>query len=86
MPSDTRDIDAFRAAHPTIEMVDVVIADNQGVPRGKRVPADKLAAVWRDGVLLPESIFSLDRAGNTVDATGLGVVRGDVDHPARRYP
>ena len=67
MPSDTRDIDAFRAAHPTIEMVDVVIGDNHGVPRGKRVPADKLAAMWRDGVLFPESIFSLDRAGDTVD-------------------
>lgn len=86
MPSDTRDIDAFRTAHPTIEMVDVVIADNHGVPRGKRVPADKLAAMWRDGVLFPESIFSLDRAGDTVDAAGLGVARGDVDHPCLPLP
>ncbi|MGB1007615.1 MAG: glutamine synthetase, partial [Thalassobaculaceae bacterium] len=86
MPSDTRDIDAFRAAHPTITMIDVVIADNHGVPRGKRVPVDKLASVWRDGVLFPESVFSLDRTGDTVDAAGLGVTRGDIDHPCLPLP
>ena len=75
-PEDAR---AFLAAHPDVRYVDLYVIDLNGVARGKRIMADKLAGACRDGVYLPISIFASDVLGNPVESTGLGLATGDAD-------
>jgi glutamine synthetase len=70
---------AWLDAHPAVRFVDLLLPDLLGIPRGKRVTVDELAAVHRDGLLLPASMFALDVLGGTVQATGLGFDEGDAD-------
>lgn len=71
--------EAFLAANPDIEAVDLLIADINGVMRGKWAPAESLAKVCDPGINLPMSIFGLDVWGREVDATGLHIETGDRD-------
>jgi glutamine synthetase len=70
---------AWLEAHPAVRFVDLLLPDLLGIPRGKRVTVDELAAVHRDGLLLPASMFALDVLGGTIQATGLGFDDGDAD-------
>ncbi|MEY2342668.1 glutamine synthetase family protein [Acidithiobacillus sp. IBUN Pt1247-S3] len=62
-------------------MVDLLLPDLNGIPRGKRIPVTMLEKVLREGISLPASIFAIDITGNTVEATGLVWECGDADHP-----
>lgn len=73
------EIAALRREHPATRFVDVLLADLSGVPRGKRVTAEELEAVYEGGFLLPGSMFALDALGHTVEQTGLGFDDGDAD-------
>lgn len=74
---------AFRAAHPDVATVDMLVCDMCGILRGKRLAADALGKLFGDGVLMPGSTFALDVTGNDVDATGIGLVSGDPDFVCR---
>lgn len=72
-------LEAFLAAHPKTERIDLLFPDINGVIRGKWLPvgsADKLAD---GGVRLPVSTSALDIWGVDVEGTGLGIVSGDSD-------
>jgi len=58
--------------HPRVRFVDLLLPDQLGIPRGKRVTAAELETVHDSGLLLPASMFALDALGGTVQATGLG--------------
>jgi glutamine synthetase len=76
------DFEAARAwldRHPRVRYVDLLLPDQMGIPRGKRVTAAELEAVHRHGMLLPASMFALDVLGGTVQCTGLGFDEGDAD-------
>lgn len=77
---------AFLAAYPATETVDLLIADINGVLRGKRLSASSLAKVYRDGVCLPPSALAADIMGDTAEATGLGFAIGDMDLVCRPIP
>jgi glutamine synthetase len=81
MPANTSVHDAreFLEANPGIREVDLLIADGNGVLRGKRVRRETLASVYADGLCLAGSVFGTDIAGNTVEKTGLGFDEGDAD-------
>ena len=64
---------------PQVRYVDLLLADQMGIPRGKRVTVEELEGVYRDGLLLPASMFALDVLGGTVQSTGLGFDEGDAD-------
>ncbi|MCS3807122.1 glutamine synthetase family protein [Xanthomonas sp. 4461] len=66
--------------------VDLLLPDTNGVLRGKRVTADALHKVYRDGVCLPMSLIATDITGNTVEETGLGYAIGDADRICRPIP
>jgi glutamine synthetase len=65
--------------HADVRYVDVLLADQMGIPRGKRVTVAELEGVHTHGLLLPASMFALDVLGGTVQATGLGFDEGDAD-------
>ena len=63
--------DAFLAAHPDVQRIELFIIDPCGVPRGKLLHRDELRAIFTDGRPLPSSILGLTIRGEDVDATGL---------------
>ena len=63
---------AWLGRHPQVRFVDLLLPDQMGIPRGKRVTVDELENVHRSGLLLPASMFALDVLGGTIQSTGLG--------------
>src|SRR5512136_1456904 len=70
---------AWLSRHSQVRFVDLLLADQMGIPRGKRVTVAELEGVHRHGLLLPASMFALDVLGGTVQSTGLGFDEGDAD-------
>jgi len=70
---------AWLTQHPQVRYVDLLLPDQMGIPRGKRVTTAELEAVHAQGLLLPASMFALDVLGGTVQSTGLGFDEGDAD-------
>jgi len=77
---------AWLAEHPEVRYVDLLLPDQMGIPRGKRVTVGELESVHRDGMLLPASMFALDVLGGTVQSTGLGFDEGDADRVCLPLP
>jgi glutamine synthetase len=78
-PASMAEIDAFRQRFPAVTAVDVLLPDNCGVFRGKRVPMAELEKVCSDGIALPGCTFAVDITGDTVEETGLSIDRGVPD-------
>ena len=70
---------AFLKKYPEVLYVDLLIADMNGVVRGKRIERTSLHKVYEKGINLPASLFALDINGSTVESTGLGLDIGDSD-------
>jgi len=70
---------AWLSSHPRVRFVDLLLPDQMGIPRGKRVTVEELESVHRNGLLLPASMFALDVLGGTIQSTGLGFDEGDAD-------
>ncbi|MCB1384682.1 MAG: glutamine synthetase [Nitratireductor sp.] len=71
--------ETFLLENADIESVDLLIADVNGVMRGKWAPAESLKKVCSPGINLPMSIFGLDVWGREVEETGLHIDTGDRD-------
>ena len=74
---------AFLAAHPDVEFVQLVITDANGVGRGKNLAREELAALYAHGRHVAGSILGLDVTGEDVEATGLVWAVGDADQCCR---
>ncbi|MSP81768.1 MAG: glutamine synthetase [Alphaproteobacteria bacterium] len=72
---------AFRDQYRDIRVVDALIVDMCGVPRGKRLAIEALPRVLGGGMVLPGSTFVMDVRGNNVRGTGMGPEDGDPDYP-----
>ena len=66
--------------------IDLLIADLNGVLRGKRIQSSALAKVFQEGIYLPASVFAGDITGATVEETGLGMAQGDSDRVCHPIP
>jgi glutamine synthetase len=77
------ELDAFLAANPDIEAVQIMITDPSGVLRGKSVRREELGRIYDAGRQVAGSILGLDITGEDVDATGLVWDTGDADMCAR---
>lgn len=82
----TGEFDAFRAAHPDIEAVQLFISDPSGVPRGKVAALHELERLYGPGRPVAGSILGLDVTGRDVEATGLVWETGDADLLCRPVP
>jgi len=66
--------------------IDLLIADLNGVLRGKRIQSSALAKVFQEGIYLPASVFAGNITGATVEETGLGMAQGDSDRVCHPIP
>ncbi len=83
---DSSEVSEFLVAHPDLQYVDLLIADMNGVVRGKRIERASLRKVYEKGINLPASLFALDINGSTVESTGLGLDIGDADRVCYPIP
>lgn len=78
--------DAFLAAHPAVQFVDLVVTPLSGVPRGKRLRRHELRPVFEQGRFLPLSLMVTDITGADTAETGLVWEAGDPDRIVRPVP
>ncbi len=76
---DWAEAEAFLAAHPDVEAVDIVLTDANGIGRGKIIRRHEVEALYKQGRHLPSSILGLDVTGEDVEETGLVWSVGDAD-------
>lgn len=76
----------FLREHPEVQFVDLLIADMNGVVRGKRIERSSLHKVYEKGINLPASLFALNINGITVESSGLGLDIGDADRMCLPIP
>src|SRR5512146_1227423 len=69
--ADLAEAEAFLAANPDIEAVQLVITDANGVGRGKNVAREGLATLFGAGRKVAGTILGLDVTGEDVEGTGL---------------
>ena len=67
-PQEARD---FLAAHPEVRLIELMLIDANGIPRGKLLHRDELLAIYENGRPLPSSILSLTIQGEDVEESGL---------------
>lgn len=84
--SSVAEAEAFLAAHPEVEAVDIVLIDANGIGRGKIIRRHELLDFYRGGRHLPISILGLDICGEDVHETGLIWDQGDGDLRAWPVP
>ncbi|ODC03654.1 gamma-glutamylputrescine synthetase [Terasakiispira papahanaumokuakeensis] len=77
--ASSHEASAFVHRHPELQFVDLLIADINGVVRGKRIDSASLDKVYSKGVAMPASLFALNIQGYTVEETGLGLEIGEAD-------
>lgn len=78
--------EAFLAAHPEIQAIDILLHDSNGIGRGKIIRRHELMSVFEGGRHLPISILGLDIVGEDVHETGLIWDAGDGDLRAWPVP
>ena len=71
--------EAFFAAHPDVDAIDIIFTNMCGVPRGKRLRRHEVLAVYRSGRFLPGSSVVVDITGRDTEETGLVWEDGDAD-------
>ena len=84
--SSVAEAEAFLAAHPEVEAIDLVLTDANGIGRGKIIRRHELIPFFTGGRHLPVSILGLDILGEDVHETGLIWDRGDGDLRAWPVP
>jgi glutamine synthetase len=84
--SQVEEAEAFLAAHPEIEAIDLVLHDANGIGRGKIIRRHELLGFYKSGRHLPISILGLDICGEDVHETGLIWDQGDGDLRAWPVP
>ncbi|MFN4159505.1 MAG: glutamine synthetase family protein [Gemmobacter sp.] len=77
--SSPAEAEAFLAAHPEVEAIDLVLHDANGIGRGKIIRRHELMGFYKAGRHLPVSILGLDICGEDVHETGLIWDQGDGD-------
>jgi glutamine synthetase len=83
--SSLEEAEAFLAAHPEIEAIDIVLTDANGVGRGKIIRRHELLGLYQSGRHLPVSILGLDITGEDVHETGL-IWEAGGDSDKRAWP
>jgi glutamine synthetase len=84
--ADPAEAEAFLAAHPGVEAIDILLHDSNAIARGKTIRRHELAGLYADGRHLPVSILGLDVLGEDVHETGLIWDTGDSDLRAWPVP
>ncbi|SEL45003.1 glutamate--putrescine ligase [Colwellia chukchiensis] len=73
------EVERFLERHPEVEAIDVLISDLVGFARGKRIERSSLKKVYKNGLNMPATIFSMNVLGETIEECGLGQEIGEPD-------
>ncbi|MFV2051232.1 glutamine synthetase family protein [Aliiroseovarius sp. YM-037] len=71
--------EAYCAEHGVPDRIEMMLCDLNAVLRGKWLPGDEVDKLLNGGVRLPMSTYAPNILGSEVEATGLGIVKGDPD-------
>jgi glutamine synthetase len=74
-----QELEDFLEAHPETRFLEAVIADMNGILRGKRAERDHFDHLFGGGINMCASTTILDSRGNTFDSIPYGVNDGDPD-------
>lgn len=78
--------DAFLAAHPEVENVQIFFVNQSGVPRGKNLRRRDLRAIFEYARMIPGTMLALDINGEDVEESGLVMSDGDADRLGKPVP
>jgi glutamine synthetase len=81
MPHDAKmaEMEAFLAANPDVEIIELLIPDMCGMLRGKRLTRDSFVKLVTGDVRAPGSIYLLDATGQSIPSIYYGIADGDPD-------
>ena len=77
-----KELDDYLAQHPETRFMEPLIADMNGILRGKRVGVADLGKAFKNGVNMCAATTILDTLGNTFDDVPYGLNDGDPDAKA----
>jgi glutamine synthetase len=80
------ELDAYLAEHPETRFTEPLIADMNGILRGKRLGAPDLGKAYKNGLNLCAATTLLDTLGNTFSTIPYGVNDGDPDARGMAVP
>ena len=89
MPSGiatVEECDAFFAAHPEIDNVQIFFVNQSGVPRGKNLRKRDVRAIFEYARMIPGTMLALDINGEDVEESGLVMSDGDADRLGKPVP
>ncbi len=84
--ASVEECDAFLAAHPEVENVQIFFTNQSGVPRGKNLRRRDIRAVFENARMIPGTMLALDITGADVEASGLVMSDGDADRYGKPVP
>ncbi len=82
----TAELDAFLAANPDVDLIELLIPDMCGMLRGKRLTRDSFAKLFCGDVRAPGSVYLLDATGQSVPTIPYGIADGDPDYFCHPVP
>ena len=85
-PTTEQELHDYLGAHPETRYMELLVADMNGMLRGKRAPLADLGKAFRNGVNFCAATVSLDTKGATFDTVPFGSLDGDPDVKARVVP
>lgn len=81
-----KELHDYLREHPETRYMELLVADINGMLRGKRAPLADLPKAFRNGVNFCAATVSLDTQGATFDTVPFGSLDGDPDVKARVVP
>ena len=77
--ADIQEAHDFLTQHPDVRLIELILIDANGIPRGKLLHRDELLAIYENGRPLPSSILALTIQGEDVEESGLVWEVADAD-------
>lgn len=81
-----QELDDYLAAHPETRFMEPLIADMNGILRGKRIGVEDAGKAFKNGINMCASTTLLDTLGNTFENIPFGLNDGDPDGKAFAVP
>ncbi|NNK37099.1 MAG: glutamine synthetase, partial [Xanthomonadales bacterium] len=74
-----RELENYLAKHPDTRFLETLVADMNGILRGKRAGVEDIGKAFKDGMNLCAATTILDTLGNTFESIPYGLNDGDPD-------
>ena len=86
MSAAGKELNSYLRRHPKTRTIELLIADVNGILRGKQIQRHEFEKCFADGFAMPGGTVLLDCLGDIVEGIGFSSEDGDPDLPARVVP